>query len=124
MILHFDAYVVPYWRVLAIMQLRVWAHQRSTYPLHHSRDKLFQALSHFSVLQEMESWAGPGKQARFKIGLLFNPVHNRIIVLFIRSVSPSAWSKFKQFCMYVQNKVTFRGCHNWGLHDNSMHKFP
>ena len=33
-------------------------------PLRHSRDKLFQALSRFSVLEATESWAGPGNEAR------------------------------------------------------------
>ena len=32
-------------------------------PLRHSRDKLSQALSRFSVLQATESWAGPGNEA-------------------------------------------------------------
>ena len=32
-------------------------------PLHHSRDKLSQALSRFSVLQATESWAGPENEA-------------------------------------------------------------
>ena len=64
----------------------------------------------------------------FRVGLLFNSVHN-CHFLFIRSVSSSAWSKFKKFCRYANNKVTFRGCHNWAchnwaLHDNSTHKFP
>ena len=47
-------------------QLLAWAHRQSAYiqPLHHSRDELSQALSHFSVLQAMESWAGPGNEAR------------------------------------------------------------
>ena len=31
--------------------------------LRHSRDKLFQALYSFSVLQATESWAGPGNEA-------------------------------------------------------------
>ena len=34
----------------------------SLYPVHHSRDKLFQALYLFSVLYAMESWAGPGNE--------------------------------------------------------------
>ena len=33
-------------------------------PLRHSRDKLFQALSRFSVLEATESWVGPGNEAR------------------------------------------------------------
>ena len=45
---------------------RAWAHRRSAYaqlsPL--SCDKLFQALSRFSVLEVMESWVGPGNKAR------------------------------------------------------------
>ena len=58
------------------MQLWAWARQRSTYvqlsplyripslyPLRHSCDKLFKALSCFSVLQAMKSWAGPGNEA-------------------------------------------------------------
>ena len=62
--------------VLSIMQLWAWARQRSTYvqlsplyripslyPLRHSCDKLFKALSCFSVLQAMKSWAGPGNEA-------------------------------------------------------------
>ena len=32
-------------------------------PLCHSRDKLFQALSHFSILEVTESWVGPGNEA-------------------------------------------------------------
>ena len=32
-------------------------------PLRHSRNKLFQALYRFSVLQATESWAGPGNEA-------------------------------------------------------------
>ena len=36
----------------------------SLYPLCHSSDKLFQALSHFSILQVTESWAAPGNEAR------------------------------------------------------------
>ena len=36
----------------------------SPYPLRHWSDKLFQALSHFSILQAMESRAGPGNEAR------------------------------------------------------------
>ena len=35
----------------------------SLYPLHHSRDKISQALYRFSVLQVTESWAGPGNEA-------------------------------------------------------------
>ena len=35
-------------------------------PLRHSRDKLYQALSRFSVLQVTESWAGPGNEARVR----------------------------------------------------------
>ena len=35
----------------------------SLYPLCHSRDKLFQALYRFSVLQVTESWMGPGNEA-------------------------------------------------------------
>ena len=35
----------------------------SLYPLHHSRDKSFQALYCFSVLQVTESWARPGNEA-------------------------------------------------------------
>ena len=55
-------------------QLRAWSQRRSTYaqlnplypslnPLRHSRDKFFQALSRFSILQATESWAGPGNEA-------------------------------------------------------------
>ena len=36
---------------------------KSSLPLHHSHDKLSQALSRFSVLQVTESWAGPGNEA-------------------------------------------------------------
>ena len=36
-------------------------------PLRHSRDKLFQALSRFSVLKATESWAGPGNEATPKL---------------------------------------------------------
>ena len=36
-------------------------------PLCHSRDKLFQALSRFSVLQAKESWAGPGNEATKRV---------------------------------------------------------
>ena len=36
----------------------------SLYPLCHSRDKIFQALYRFSVL---ESWAGPGNEATFSV---------------------------------------------------------
>ena len=56
-------------------QLRAWAHQQSAYvqlsplpslcPLCHSRDKLFQALSRFSVLQVTKNWARPRNEARF-----------------------------------------------------------
>ena len=35
----------------------------SLYPLRHSRDKIFQALYRFSVLQATKSWAGPGNEA-------------------------------------------------------------
>ena len=35
--------------------------------LRHSRDKLSQALSCFSILQATESWAGPGNEARIKV---------------------------------------------------------
>ena len=49
------------------MPLRAWAHRRSAYtqlsplyPLRHSHDKIYQALSRFSVLQATEGWAGPG----------------------------------------------------------------
>ena len=35
----------------------------SLYPLRHSRDKIFQALYRFSVLQAAKSWAGPGNEA-------------------------------------------------------------
>ena len=64
-------------RVLSIIdQLRAWAPRRSAYtqlshlypslyPCH-SRDKLYQALSRFSVLQATESWVGPGNEARPK----------------------------------------------------------
>ena len=37
----------------------------SLYPLRHSRDKIFQALYRFSVLQATESWAGPGNEASY-----------------------------------------------------------
>ena len=37
-------------------------------PLRHSRDELFQALYHFSVLQATESWAGPGNEAMSIVG--------------------------------------------------------
>ena len=60
-------------RVLLIAQLHAWAHQQSActqlislpslYPLRHSRDKLFQTLSRFSVLQATESWVGPSNKA-------------------------------------------------------------
>ena len=36
-------------------------------PLRHSRDKLSQALSRFSVLQATESWAGSGNKARYSV---------------------------------------------------------
>ena len=36
----------------------------SLYPLHHSHNKIFQALYRFFILQVMESWAGPGNEAR------------------------------------------------------------
>ena len=36
----------------------------SLYPLRHSRDKIFQALYRFSVLQATKSWAGPGNEAK------------------------------------------------------------
>ena len=35
----------------------------SVYRQHHLRDKLFQIPYCFSVLQAMESWAGPGNEA-------------------------------------------------------------
>ena len=35
----------------------------SLYPLHHSRDKLIQALSRFPVLHVTKSWARPGNEA-------------------------------------------------------------
>ena len=35
----------------------------SLYPLRHSRDKIYQALYHFSILQATESWVGPGNEA-------------------------------------------------------------
>ena len=35
-------------------------------PLRHSRDKLFQALSRFSILEATESWTGPGNEAIVK----------------------------------------------------------
>ena len=65
-------------RVLSIIdQLRVWAHRRSAYaqlsplpfslPLRHSCDKLFQALSCFSVLKVTESWVGLGNEASVTI---------------------------------------------------------
>ena len=59
-------------RVLSMIgQLHEWACPRSTIksslpfslPLCHSRGKLSQALSRFSVLQATESWAGPGNEA-------------------------------------------------------------
>ena len=37
---------------------------------HHSRDKIFQSLSRYSVLQATESWAGPGNEATDYIDLL------------------------------------------------------
>jgi len=39
----------------------------SLYPLRHSRDKIFQALYCFFVLQATESWAGPGNEARLAL---------------------------------------------------------
>ena len=39
-------------------------------PLRHSRDKLFQALSRFSVLEATESWAGPGNEAKIYLYML------------------------------------------------------
>ena len=33
-------------------------------PLRHSCDKLFQALSRFSVLEATENWVGPGNKAK------------------------------------------------------------
>ena len=33
------------------------------YPWRHSREKMYQALSCFSILQVTESWAGPGNEA-------------------------------------------------------------
>ena len=33
------------------------------YPWHHSREKMYQALSRFSALQVTESWEGPGNKA-------------------------------------------------------------
>ena len=39
----------------------------SLYPLRHSRDKIYQALSCFSVLQAMESWVGPGNEATWMV---------------------------------------------------------
>ena len=67
---------LPLKRILLIIQLRAWTRQRSTYaqlsplyripslyPLRHSCDKLFKALSCFSVLQAMKSWVGPGNKA-------------------------------------------------------------
>ena len=39
---------------------------KSSLPLRHSRDKLFQALFRFSVLEATESWVGPGNEARRK----------------------------------------------------------
>ena len=35
----------------------------SLYPLRHSRDKIYQALYRFSILQVTKSWAGPGNEA-------------------------------------------------------------
>ena len=44
---------------------------KSSLPLRHSRDKLYHALSHFFILQAMESWAGPGNEHKlFTISLL------------------------------------------------------
>ena len=48
----------------------VGTHRQSAYthvspclhPLGYSRDKLFQALSHFFILEVTESWAGPGNE--------------------------------------------------------------
>ena len=37
----------------------------SLYPLRHSRDKIFQVLYCFSVLQATKSWVGPGNEATF-----------------------------------------------------------
>ena len=45
---------------------------KSSLPLRHSRDKLFQALSRFSVLEAMESWAGPGNEARHTTYQIFH----------------------------------------------------
>ena len=51
-------------------------------PLRHSRDKLFQALSRFSVLKATESWAGPGNEANTGssgIVPLFNQIHMALL---------------------------------------------
>ena len=73
---------------LSITQLRTWAHRRSAYAqlsplylslytLHHSRDKIYQALYHFSALQATESWVGPGNEAT-TCWVFANPVTYRL----------------------------------------------
>ena len=39
----------------------------STLYVMHSPDKLFQVLSRFSILQAIESWAGPGNKAKTRL---------------------------------------------------------
>ena len=54
-------------------------------PLRHSRDKLSQALSHFSILQVMESWAGPGNEARFQ-SCMYSAFHRFLHKLFLHKL--------------------------------------
>ena len=53
-------------------------------PLRHSRDKLFQALSRFSVLEATESWAGPGNEATRVVQL---DSHQRVLKLHMQQTN-------------------------------------
>ena len=68
-------------------------------PLHHSRDKLSQALTRFSVLQVTESWAGPENEANKTVLLkieMLNPINSTTIVY------AKVWKTLRDHKLYAQ----------------------
>ena len=55
------------WAILVYVMRSFWCSLTLACWLAPLTDKLFQALSRFSVLQATESWAGPGNEARLDV---------------------------------------------------------
>ena len=78
-------------------------------PLHHSHDRLSQALSRFSVLEAMESWAGPGNKARKMV------LHQQSnTAQFVVGMCTHSYSQFvnmfagTNFCGYKFSRLMYR----------------